>query len=68
MKLTTLGILLFLCSSCISLKPHEQLYLVDEDMQLTTNSNNQYKEYVFSIREGAMPIQSKKSSGGCGCN
>lgn len=68
MKFTMLAVLLLLCSGCTSLKPHEQLYLIDEDMQISTNTNNQFKQYVFSIREGAMPIQSKKSSGGCGCN
>lgn len=57
-----------LCNGCASLKPYEIQYVIDEDMQASPSHNNAFKEYVFSIREGASPIQSKKSSGGCGCN
>ena len=57
------------CLSCTaSLKPYEQVYINDPEMQMETDASQNFQNYVQSIREGATPVSSPKSSGGCGCN
>ncbi|NMM47656.1 DUF4266 domain-containing protein [Marinigracilibium pacificum] len=54
--------------SCVSVKPYEQIYINDPDMQMGSDSGDNFQKYVHSIREGATPAGSTKGSGGCGCN
>ncbi len=54
--------------SCRSVKPYEMVYLNDSEMQMGNSSAKNYENYIESIREGATPAGSSKSSGGCGCN
>jgi Domain of unknown function (DUF4266) len=60
-------IILTLCS-CSSVKPYERVYVNDPEMQMTADSGKKFTTYVYSIREGATPAGTNKSSGGCGCN
>lgn len=55
-------------SACKTVSPYERMYLNDEEMQLDGNSIDNFESYVHSIREGASPSNTTKSSGGCGCN
>jgi len=57
-----------LCMACTSLKPYERVYINDPEMQMGTDATGNFKHYVYSIREGALPAGTSKSSGGCGCN
>jgi hypothetical protein len=64
-------ILVLIClalTACKTVKPHERVYLNDPEMQLGTSSVQGYERYIQSIREGAVPPGTSKSSGGCGCN
>lgn len=53
---------------CVSLKPHELIYVTDTDMQMKDDAGKNFRNYVSAIREGATPAGSPKASGGCGCN
>lgn len=70
MKLRLISLLsvLVLLSSCAELKPYERQYVDDAEMQVGTDSGQQFLNYVYSIREGATPTENTKGSGGCGCN
>jgi hypothetical protein len=58
----------FICTSCATIEPYEKQYVSDPEMQMGTDPGKSFNNYVFSIREGATPAESSKSSGGCGCN
>jgi hypothetical protein len=60
--------LLSILTSCKSVKPYDMVYINDSEMQMGNSSGKNYENYVQSIREGATPSGSIKSSGGCGCN
>jgi Domain of unknown function (DUF4266) len=60
--------IVFLITSCSSVKPYERVYVNDPEMQMTSDSGKKFTTYVYSIREGATPAGTSKSSGGCGCN
>lgn len=55
-------------SSCASLKPHERIYINDPAMQMGLDAGLSFQNYIFTIREGAIPAGTAKGSGGCGCN
>ncbi len=57
-----------LLPSCQSVRPYQRIYLNDSEMQMGASSNKNFEQYVQSIREGATPPASGKTSGGCGCN
>ncbi len=59
---------IFALSACQTVKPYQRIYLNDPEMQMGTSSAKGFENYVQSIREGAIPAGSSKSSGGCGCN
>ena len=60
--------LLFLLSSCVSVKPYQKAYLNDEDMDLGIRSIESYDSEFESYREGASGANGGKVGGGCGCN
>ena len=64
----TIYIIALILSSCSSVKPYERVYVNDPEMQMTIDSGKKFSTYVYSIREGATPAGTNKSSGGCGCN
>ncbi|MFD2726740.1 DUF4266 domain-containing protein [Hyunsoonleella rubra] len=69
MKIMWLSLLLaILLSSCKAVKPYEQQYVSDPEMQMQNDTGKNFNLYVQSIREGATPAGSAKGSGGCGCN
>lgn len=55
-------------SSCANLEVYERVYVNDPEMEMGDDSAKNFQTYVTSIREGATPPTSAKSSGGCGCN
>ena len=62
------SIFLLSLSSCISVKPYEQIFVNDPEMKMEQDASKNFSNYVSTIREGATPIGTQKSSGGCGCN
>lgn len=54
--------------SCVSLKPHERIYVNDSEMLFGAETGVSYRNYVYKIREGSTPAGAGKASGGCGCN
>ncbi len=67
-KLLLTLILFALLTSCATVKPYEQIFINDSEMQMGGDETRNFDNYVHSIREGSMPAGSVKSSGGCGCN
>jgi hypothetical protein len=61
-------IIVLLLFSCTSVKSYERVYVNDPEMQMAIDSGKKFTTYVNSIREGATPAGTNKSSGGCGCN
>jgi len=61
-------IIILLLQSCISLKPYERIYVNDSEMKMGMELEDSFRNYVYTIREGAVTPSSTKSSGGCGCN
>lgn len=60
---------IFIClQSCVTLKPYDRVFVNDPEMQMSEDAGKNFEDYVHSIREGATPAGSNKSSGGCGCN
>ena len=60
--------LIFLTTSCHTVKPYQRVYLNDPEMQMGNDLTGKYEERVQDIREGAYPAGSATKSGGCGCN
>jgi hypothetical protein len=67
-KLAFLAFIAIVFASCTTLKPYERIYVNDPQMQMGNTAPKNFENYVHSIREGAIPTGSSKSSGGCGCN
>ena len=61
-------LLLFCLAACQPVKPYERIYLKDPAMQMGISATQGFENYVQTIREGAIPAGTAKSSGGCGCN
>ena len=59
------GILL---TSCVAVKPYQQVNLNDPDMKLSPNKSNKFVMTFQVYREGAAGANGGKSGGGCGCN
>ena len=70
MKIKSLSFiaLVILLSSCATVSPYDRQYINDPEMEFNSDSGKIFTNYIYSIREGATPAVSKKSSGGCGCN
>ncbi|MCB2221656.1 MAG: DUF4266 domain-containing protein [Bacteroidetes bacterium] len=58
----------FFLTGCTAVKPWQQVYLNDPEMQLSSSSGGVFEDYVHAIRTGSTVAGSKKSTGGCGCN
>ena len=61
-------VLILSLQACVSLKPYDRIYVRDPDMQMGSGAGKAFRDYVHTIREGAVPAGSVKASGGCGCN
>lgn len=60
--------LMWLVSSCVTVKPYEQVYINDPDMLLTDRKAKKFHTSFHVYREGASGANGGKSGGGCGCN
>ncbi len=67
-KLAFLIFAVIFFAGCKVVKPYERIYINDPQMQMGHAAPKNFENYVHSIREGATPAGSPKSSGGCGCN
>ncbi len=67
-KFIIVALIYFMSTGCQTLKPYERIYVNDPQMQMDNSAGRNFENYVHSIREGATPPGSAKSSGGCGCN
>ncbi len=56
-----------LCSACASIAPYERQYVSDPEMQMGSDAGKGFNNYIHSIREGSIPAEGSKTSGGCGC-
>ncbi len=61
-------ILSSLLSSCVAVKPYEQVNLNDPDMVLVSIKAKKFVTTFQTYREGASGASGGKSGGGCGCN
>ncbi len=69
MKLVIFSLfLIFFMSSCATVAPYERQFVSDSEMQMGNDAGQEFNNYIHSIREGATPAESAKTSGGCGCN
>lgn len=57
-----------LLSGCASVAPYHRQFVSDPEMSMGNDTGKEFNKYIHSIREGATPAGSSKSSGGCGCN
>lgn len=62
------SMLCLLLSGCATVAPYQRQYISDTEMQMGNDAGKAFNNYIHSIREGATPAESAKSSGGCGCN
>lgn len=62
------SIFCLLLLSCATVAPYQRQYISDSEMQMGNDAGKEFNNYIYSIREGATPAGSTKSSGGCGCN
>ncbi len=60
--------LVFLSSSCVSVKEYQKMYLNDPDMQLSDGPIETFEQGFVTYREGASGGNGGKIGGGCGCN
>jgi len=65
--LTLLLVSIAFASCKVNQSAQEIDYTQFQEMQLDLDNNTQFENYIYKIREGALPVHSKKS-GGCGCN
>ena len=70
LRLTTtcLLLILFLISSCKSVKGYEKMYITDPDMALEAKKLDYFEINFQTYREGASGANGGKVGGGCGCN
>ncbi|TAE18410.1 MAG: DUF4266 domain-containing protein [Bacteroidetes bacterium] len=69
MKKCLYSVLIASClGACTAVKPYQRQYINDSEMQMGADAGKQYTQYIHSIRQGATPAGTPKSSGGCGCN
>jgi len=60
--------ILFLLSSCVSVKEYQKNKLNDADMALSSRKAEKNELNFQSYREGASGANGGKTGGGCGCN
>ena len=57
-----------LCTSCMSVKGYQKMYLNDTDMALEAKKLDFFETNFQTYREGASGSNGGKVGGGCGCN
>jgi hypothetical protein len=61
-------IALIALTQCETVKPYQRVYLNDTEMRMGQAGARAFEENVHANREGAVGGDSRKVSGGCGCN
>ena len=56
------------CTSCVTVKQYDKVYLNDEEMQLSAKASGRFETNFQVYREAASGANGGKSGGGCGCN
>lgn len=56
------------CTSCVSVKAYQKMYLNDKEMALTDKKIESFETNYQAYREGAQGANGGKVGGGCGCN
>lgn len=56
------------CTSCVTVKEYEKVYLNDEEMQLSARGSERFETNFQIYREGSAGANGGKTGGGCGCN
>ncbi|PSR11671.1 MAG: hypothetical protein DA408_14600 [Bacteroidetes bacterium] len=56
------------CSSCVSVKAYQKMYLNDSEMELAAKKLESFEINFEAYREGAAGANGGKVGGGCGCN
>ena len=65
---TILCVVLLSCSSCMSVKAYQMMYVNDSEMSLAPKKIEQFETNFETYREGAAGANGGKTGGGCGCN
>ncbi len=66
--ITILIVSLCFIISCATLKPYEQVYINDPDMDFSIAKIDRFEIYFHTYREAASGANGHKTGGGCGCN
>ena len=61
-------IILLAFAQCETVKPYKRVYLNDAEMRMGQAGARSFEENIHANREGAVGGDSRKVSGGCGCN
>ena len=67
-KLFSLGLFIFLFSSCSVVKEYEKVNINDPDMHLSNKGVDRFEKNSQAYREAASGANGGKTGGGCGCN
>jgi thioredoxin-related protein len=67
-KLLSVLSILFVFTSCDTVKEYEKAQINDAEMKLSARTAEQYETTFQAYREGASGANGGKSGGGCGCN
>lgn len=57
-----------MCSSCMSVKSYQKMYINDAEMVLSDKKIESFEINYQAYREGAAGANGGKVGGGCGCN
>lgn len=68
LKVVIIGFVVINCSSCVSVKAYQKMYLNDKEMALTDKKIESFEINYQAYREGAQGANGGKVGGGCGCN
>lgn len=68
MKLIIAVLILFIASSCVTVKEYQKVNINDPDMILSSQKIERYETTFQVYREAAAGANGGKSGGGCGCN
>ena len=60
--------IIFILSSCTTVKPYQKAYLNDPCMELAGHKLDYFETNFQTYREGASGANGGKVGGGCGCN
>lgn len=68
LKFVIIALIVINCSSCVSVKAYQKMYLNDKEMALTDKKIESFEINYQAYREGAQGANGGKVGGGCGCN